>query len=233
MKLSKRDQLLLAVIALLVGVGGFYWFYVKPAREDLGAKQDQLQEVLDQNAGLNDTLARLERDAKSLSGQASERLRYAKAVPDSAQVPGAVYQIQRLADRSNVEFSSISTQAVTELGGFAGRAFQLKVTGRFFDVDDFLYRLHRQVRVTPRGRAEISGRLFAVTKIDMALANQGQTPVNGTQLKDSDEVVATIDVVAFSTAAAGAAPAPSTTGPTPIVSPNVGQASAVSTGGTP
>jgi hypothetical protein len=233
MKLSKRDQLLLVAIALLVGVGGFYWFYVKPARADLSAKQGDLQEVLGQNSDLKDTLARLERDTKSLSGQASERLRYAKAVPDSAQVPGAVYQIQRLADRSNVEFTSISTQAITELGGFAGRSFQLKVTGRFFDVDDFLYRLHRQVSVDARGHADISGRLFAVTRIEIALANQGQALTNGTQLKDSDEVIATVDVVAFSTASAGAAPAPSGTGAPPIVSPNVGQASAVSTGGTP
>jgi hypothetical protein len=67
----------------------------------------------------------------------------------------------------------------------------------------------------------------------MALADQGQAVPNGTQLKDSDEVVATVDVVAFSAASAGAAPAPSATGLPTFVSPNVGQASAVSTGGTP
>ena len=234
MKLSKKDQLLLTVIAAIVGVGGFYWFYVKPARADLGTRQTELTVAHSANADLSDTLTRLERDMKGLSGQAGERLRYAKAVPDSAQVPAAVYQIQRLADRANVEFSSITTQAVTELGGFAGRSFQIKVSGRFFDVDDFLYRLHRQVNVDSRGRADISGRLFAVTKVDMVLAGQGaQTSPGGTQLKPDDDVAATVDIVAFSTAPAGAAPAPSATGATPIVSPNVGQASAVATGGTP
>lgn len=233
MKLSKKDQLLLTVIAAIVGVGGFYWFYVKPARADLGTRQAQLTSVQDQNADLTDTLTRLERDTKTLSGQAGERLRYAKAVPDSAQVPAAIYQIQRLADRANVDFGAISTQAVTELGGFAGRSFQIKVSGRFFDVDDFLYRLHRQVNVDARGRADISGRLFAVTKIDMTVADGGSTPAAGTQLKDDDDVTATIDIVAFSTAPAGTVPAAPAGTAAPIVSPNVGQASAVATGGKP
>jgi Type II secretion system (T2SS), protein M len=234
MKLSKKDQFLLTVIAAIVGVGGFYWFYVKPARADLGTQQTKLTAAETANADLADTLSRLERDMKTLSGQSGERLRYSKAVPDSAQVPAAIYQIQRIADRADVEFSSISTQAVTELGGFAGRSFQIKVAGRFFDVDDFLYRLHRQVNVDARGRADISGRLFAVTKVDMALKGQGgQAGVTGAELKASDDVTATVDIVAFSTAAAGAAPASAATGATPFVSPNVGQASAVATGGTP
>jgi len=233
MKLSKKDRLLLTTIALVVGVGGFYWFYVKPARADLATRQSELQTAQDQNADLSDTLTRLERDLKSLSGQTGERLRYAKAVPDSAQVPAAIYQIQRIADRANVEFGAISTQAVTELGGFAGRSFQIKVSGRFFDVDDFLYRLHRQVIVDARGRADISGRLFAVTKIDMAAAVGAQSSPGTTQLKDGDDVMATIDIIAFSTASSGAAPAATSTDTRHIVSPNVGQASAVSTGGTP
>lgn len=234
MKLSKKDQLLLTIIAAVVGIGGFYWFYVKPAGADLSAGKERLTAAQDENAGLTDTLTRLQRDMKSLSGQSGERLRYSKAVPDSAQVPAAVYQIQRLADRADVDFSAITTQAVTELGGFAGRSFQIKVSGRFFDVDDFLYRLHRQVNVDARGRADISGRLFAVTKVDMVLQGEGtQAGVTGAELKAGDNVIATIDVVAFSTATAGAAPASTATGSTPIVSPNVGQASAAATGGTP
>jgi hypothetical protein len=233
MKLSKKDQLLLTIIAAIVGIGGFYWFYVKPASADLSASKEKLTAAQDANSGLADTLTRIERDMKSLSGQSGERLRYSKAVPDSAQVPAAIYQIQRLADRADVDFSSITTQTVTELGGFAGRSFQIKVSGRFFDVDDFLYRLHRQVNVDARGRADISGRLFAVTKVDMALEGQGsQTGVTGAELKAGDVVNATVDVVAFSTAAAGAAPASTSTGSTPFVSPHVGQASAA-TGGTP
>lgn len=232
MKLSKKDQLLLTIIAAVVGIGGFYWFYVKPAGASLAESKTKLTAAQDANAGLADTLTRLERDMKSLSGQSGERLRFSKAVPDSAQVPAAVYQIQRLADRADVDFSAITTQTVTELGGFAGRSFQIKVSGRFFDVDDFLYRLHRQVNVDARGRADISGRLFAVTKVDMVLAGQGgQAGVTGAELQAGDKVTATIDVIAFSTAAAGAAPASPSSGATPIVSPNVGQASA--TGGTP
>ena len=231
MKLSKRDNILLAVILLVAGVGGFYWFYVKPAKKDLDAKQAQVAQVEQANDGLRDTITRLQQDAAGLSGQAAERLSYAKAVPDSAQVPAAIYQLQRLADRTNVEFTAIASQQTTDFGGFSGRPFQLKVTGKFFDVDDFLYRMHRMVQV--RGeKADVNGRLFAVTKIDMNLATNDGTPGSGTQLKAEDKVLATIDVAAFSTPRPGAPGAPQVTTPG-IVSPHIGQASAVPTGGTP
>lgn len=229
MKLSKRDSILLVVIALVAGVGGFYWFYVKPAKKDLDAKQEQVAQVQSQNDGLRDTIARLEKDSKSLAGSAAQRLKLSKAVPDSAQVPGAIYQIQRLADRSNVDFDSISTQNVTDLGGFAGRGFQIKVTGKFFDVDDFLYRLHRQVAVDPKGNAAVSGRLFAVTKVEIGAGDKvtGKTDTTGTQLKKNDSVTATLDVVAFSTSRSGATT--DATAASGFVSPNVGDAT---TGGT-
>lgn len=233
MKLSKRDSLLLVVIALVVGIGGFYWFYVKPAKKDLEAKQQQVAQVQSQNDGLRDTIARLEKDSKSLAGSAAQRLRLAKAVPDSAQVPGAIYQIQRLSDRSNVDFDAISTQNVTDLGGFAGRGFEIKVTGKFFDVDDFLYRLHRLVTVDPKGNAAISGRLFAVTKVEIGAGTKidGKTDTGATQLKNNDQVTATLDVVAFSTSPSGATADVTPTG-TGFVSPHVGDATTGSTGGT-
>jgi Tfp pilus assembly protein PilO len=231
MKLSKRDTLLLLVVALVVGVGGFYWFYVKPAKKDLDAKQAQVAQVQTQNDDLRDTIARLERDSKSLAGSAAARLRYAKAVPDAAQVPGAIYQIQRLADRANVDFDALSTGAVTELGGFAGRAFQMKVTGKFFDVDDFLYRLHRQVTVDAKGRAQISGRLFAVTKVEIAAGQKVDGKADTTTtIKPGDAVTATLDVVVFSTSTAAATPSAGTS--PAIVSPHVGQASEAPNGGT-
>ncbi|MEW6583865.1 MAG: type II secretion system protein GspM [Actinomycetota bacterium] len=237
MKLTKRDTLLLLVVALVAGVGGIYWLYVKPAKEDLDAKRAEVARVETENDGLRDTLARLAADSRSLTGTAAQRLRYAKAVPDSAQVPGAIYQIQRLADRSGVRFDSITTQDATDVGGFVTRTFQIKVTGRFFDVDDFLYRLHRQVTVDAKGRARIGGRLFAVKKLDITAAEgSGGTATGGgsggTQLKGKDEITATLDIVAFSTARPGAAPAAGGV-PGGIVSPNIGQASAVATGGTP
>jgi hypothetical protein len=237
MKLSKRDSVLLLLIALVAGLGGLYWFYVKPARAELESVRTEVEEVERRNADLRDTLRRLVADARRLSGQTAAELRLAKAVPDSAQVPGAIVQIERLADRSNVRFTALQTQTVTELGGFAGRAFQLKVTGRFFDVDDFLYRLHRQVILDAKGRPRIGGRLFAVTKLELAAVDAAAGAAAGTQLTGKDDVEATIDLVAFSASTSAAPSAAAGSSAPQTVSPDIGQAASVpaatSTGGTP
>ena len=45
MKMTKRDQILLAVIGAIAVVGGFYWFVVKPAKADLSAQKDELAQI--------------------------------------------------------------------------------------------------------------------------------------------------------------------------------------------
>ena len=45
MKMTKRDQILIAVIGVIAIVGGFYWFVVKPAKADLGTQKDTLSAV--------------------------------------------------------------------------------------------------------------------------------------------------------------------------------------------
>jgi len=230
MKLSTRDLILLAIVGLVVVLGGLWWFVVKPANAELSAQRDQLAEIRTESNALRDTVDRLRSSATSESRRTAERLRLSKALPDSAQTPGVVVQLQRLADRANVELTSIKTNQHTDFGSIRGTEFEVKVTGRFFDVDDFLYRLHRQVEVNERDRPVVGGRLFATTSVDMTLA-QG-TSESGGPIEDDDEVVATLKVLAFSSAPAGAAPAaPAATG-TPVAAPATATAPAPSNGGT-
>jgi len=230
MKLSTRDLILLAIVGLVVVLGGLWWFVVKPANAELSAQRDQLAEIRTESNALRDTVDRLRSSATSESRRTAERLRLSKALPDSAQTPGVVVQLQRLADRANVELTSIKTNQHTDFGSIRGTEFEVKVTGRFFDVDDFLYRLHRQVEVNERDRPVVGGRLFATTSVDMTLA-QGASESGG-PIEDDDEVVATLKVLAFSSAPAGAAPAaPAATG-TPVAAPATATAPAPSNGGT-
>jgi hypothetical protein len=202
MKVSKRDLVLLAVLGALVVVGGFYWFAVKPA--DLSAQRTQLEQVQSETGGLRDTLSRLSASKVSPAKLTAERLRLAKALPDATETPGIVVQLQRLADRSNVELTSIKTNSFSDYGSIRGTEFEVRVTGRFFDTDDFLYRLHRQVAVDEKDRPIVGGRLFATTAIDMTL---DQSEGSSGPVGDDDAVVATIRVVAFSSVPGGAASA--------------------------
>lgn len=233
MKVSKRDLILLSVLGVLALFGGFYWFAVKPAKADLNAQRDQLEQVRSEAGGLRDTLSRLSASKVSASTLTAERLRLSKALPESTETPGIVVQLQRLADRSNVELTSIKTNSFSDYGSIRGTEFEVRVTGRFFDTDDFLYRLHRQVAVDGKDRPVVGGRLFATTSVDLTL-DQSATGSSG-PLQDDDEVVATIRIVAFSSVPGGTASASAADSAAAVSATTTGtataQATATPTGG--
>lgn len=236
MRVSKRDLILLSVLGAVAVFGGFWWFAVKPAKADLNAQREQLTQLQSETGGLQDTLSRLSASHASATKLSAQRLRLSKALPDSTETPGVVVQLQRLADRSNVELTSIKTNSFSDYGSIRGTEFEVRVTGRFFDADDFLYRLHRQVAVDGKDRPIVGGRLFATTSVDLTL-DQSATTTTG-PLKDDDRVVATITVVAFSSIPGGAATATTTTPTTAVAAPTTTtpatttQQTATPTGGT-
>ncbi len=240
MKMTKRDQILLAVIGVIAIVGGFFWFIVKPAKAELATQRDALTAVRDESNDLRDTLTRMAADTKGESARTAERLRLSKALPETTETPGVVVQLQRLADRANVQLTSIKTNAYSDYGSIRGTEFEIRVTGRFFDVDDFLYRLHRQVAVDEKDRPIVGGRLFATRSVDLTLQQEGGNGTGGPN--GDDQVVGTILVVAFSSVPGGAgsgtsvapgtavsAPAATTTTTTTTTTSGTGSAPAVAT----
>lgn len=224
MKLSTRDMILLAVIGAIVIVGGAFWFVVKPAKAELSVQKDALVAVQDEAAGLRDTLSRMSGVNKGEAKRVAERLRLSKAIPEGTETPGVLVQLQRLADRANVNLTAIKTNSFTDYGTIRGTEFEIRIEGRFFDVDDFLYRLHRQVSVDEDDTPVVGGRLFATTSVDLTLGVPDQT--TDTQ-PDTDFVSGTIKVVAFSSVPGGAAsaavtPATAVSAPTTTSTPSAG-----------
>ena len=206
LKLSTRDRILLSILALAVLFGGLWWFYVKPARAELSAQRTTLEGVRVQIASTEDILARVRADYEKESKLTAQRLRNAAALPDALGAAGTIVQLERLASRANVELQSIETTAATAYGGVTSHGYQVTVDGRFFDVDDFLYRMHRQVAVDEKGRPIVGGRLFAITGIAM-------TPVEeNDEVGGENQVKAVLQVLAFTTSDAPAAAPDSTTG---------------------
>jgi hypothetical protein len=108
------------------------------------------------------------------------------------------------------------------------------VTGRFFDVDDFLYRLHRQVAVDEKDRPVVGGRLFATTSVDLTLDQDGGTNGAGGAPKGDDQVLGTVTVVAFSSVPGGAAAGTSVAPTTAVSAPaTAGTPTTTATGSAP
>jgi hypothetical protein len=220
MRLKKRDRILLLAIAPLAIVALFWWFHARPASQHLGEVRSQVTQARSEVTALRATLAQLAGRQPNLAAQAAEELRLAKAVPASTQVPAALVQLERLAQRANVKLTSLQLGTATAVGALQSTTVTMNIEGRFFDVDDFLYRLHRQVQQNRAGRLVVRGRLIAAKDITMPPGGSGQTagtptpaptatPTATPSLTGTGGVQATIQAVLFSTADAPAAAAAS------------------------
>ena len=196
-KMNKRDSLLLMIIGFVVVVGGIFWFYVKPDKADLQAKQTASAEAQDNVTRLRAELTKLTQETKKPTlVPIADELRLAKAYPYSEDVPVLILQLEDLAKQTKVELDSASPAAGTDYAGVTGTPFSIAVTGKYWDVQDFLYRVHNRVSVDGKGRLEVKGRLLAVTKADLAPA--GGDAAAGATTTASTQVTANITIVAFS-----------------------------------
>ena len=199
-KLSKRDSTLLVIIGVIAVVGGIFWFYVKPAKADLKVKQQASLDAQDRVTQLQSELARLTAAAnKPRTVPIADELRLAKAYPYSEDIPILILQIEEIAKKTQVTLGEATPAAGTDYAGVTGTPFTIAVEGKFFNVQDFLYRLHNRVRVDGNGKLRINGRMLAVTKADLTPGEStaGATGTTSTS-SGSTLVTASITVVAFS-----------------------------------
>lgn len=211
MTTTKRDRLLLAIIGVLAVVGGVWWFVVKPAHADASAARAQLAALEEQSSASRDMIARLSRPRASLGAQTREGFRLTKAIPVHDDVPGAIVQMQRIADRSSVRLAGIRTHASTDYGPFRSTELEVVVTGRFFDVDDFMFRLHRLVRVDDADRPRVTGRLMALQAFELELADADPGAGSTADRRRRDVVEVTLHLLVFSAAPGGGAAGAATT----------------------
>ncbi len=202
-KLSKKDSTLLLVIGLVAVLGGLFWFYVKPARADLATTKTQVTDAQGRVDQLSVQLATLQKPAKKKAGGPAlvDELRLAKAYPYSQDQAAAILQFEDIAKQTKVTLSEAKPDAGADFAGVTGTTYTIKVTGRYFSVQDFIQRLHDRVIVTPKGILKVRGRLVAVTKADLKPAGDVASSSAATTTA-STPVEAAITVVAFSHGAA-------------------------------
>ena len=231
-RLSGRAGIATLAVAFLALAAVLWWAWLSPARDLVAERDSQLRDTTVEANHLHDTVTRLRAERPAAAARTAERLRLAKALPADEQVPAALVQLQDLADRSGVEIRSISARGAVAYGELSGTGFEIAVSGRFHDVDDFLYRLHNQVTVDERRRPVVTGRLFALRTVALSVGADNQAGGSGAaRVVAGTAVTATVEVIAYMAPVDGgpdagpppAAPAPPAfepDGPTPDPAPD-------------
>ena len=192
---------LLAAAVLLAIVAG--WFLViSPKRSDVSSLKQQIDDTRDQISAAHGV-----RTPSQPAIRVADLFKLSRAMPNTADIPGVLLQISRVAEETGVTFQAITPHDPIPLGAYQEIDIDLTFQGRFYDLSDFLYRLRNLVDVH-EGVLNASGRLYSVKSI---VLNQGE--------QSFPQVKADLTVLAFVYGDGSAPPVPSGLAPDSSVIP--------------
>jgi Tfp pilus assembly protein PilO len=208
--LDVKVKLGLVALGLIVLAFAGHTFVVAPQ----GAESAKLQAQIDAQQTLTfkaEALARTGLHPPTI--QVADLFRLARAMPDREDMPGIILTLSQVARSSGITLSSIAPSAPVAdpaQPAYMTQTIALSVSGDFYSLSDFLYRLRSLVAVH-HGKLQADGRLFNVENVTLA-AGVGSFP----------QMTASLSIEAFVYVAPVAAPATTApTTPTPSADPSL------------
>jgi len=184
---SRRTKLLLGVLGVIILAVAVWFLVLQPIRSDIASTDQEIESMRARLQTAQAKLAQAEVKRQEAKYNQARLLELAKMVPESEEIPSLIVELEDVARQSGVNLSSITPGEPAELSGIPARyvPVDLQVSGSYFDLGDFVYRLERMV-----GRP---GRLLAVKTINLEVKS-GEGEVSPGQ---SPKLQATITVYAF------------------------------------
>lgn len=194
--MTKRDRIVLGVIALVVVFAGFFFLAVKPKRAELAQLSSRAaQATARRDAALAD-LASAQTARVAYGRDVTTLALMGKAVPASDDVPSLLYQLQKAARAARVQFQTVEVGggasgsttpsaaagsggagalppgAVAGPNGLAMLPVKVTFSGDFFRLERFLSLVHGFARRTGNG-LNVEGRLLTVDSVSLVPSQQG------------------------------------------------------------
>jgi len=200
---GKEVYIITAVVAVVLIVA-WYFLLFSPTRTELSDLDDQVQAQQAALVTAQQEVVRLESYKKTAPQSRAEIVRLGKMLPMSEGIPSLIIELTRTADASGVDLNSITRGATVAGTPFGLQSVSLQVTGRFFDVEDFLYRLEAYVAFR-NASFRVTGRLLEVKTLTIT-AGAATTTGSVAPLTVTVELNAYLWAGPAAAAAAGGAP---------------------------
>ena len=160
---SPKGKIGAGVGGVLLAVAAVWFLLVAPQR----AKATELDtQVGVSRTELSQRKLGLALPSADVTIKPSDLYRLTKALPNTTDMAGILLDVDRLAGRNELEFSSIAPGAELLGTGFVQQPLSVVVQGRFGNVSRFLGDVRTLVRVR-KGRLDARGRLYSVTRVDI------------------------------------------------------------------
>jgi hypothetical protein len=169
MKLRGRELYIIAGVVAAVICAGWYFLLFSPLQQkdaDLSAQVADKETELQQAQA---DVVRLEGMKKSAPQARADLVRLRKLVPAELAEPGFIVELNQTAKASGLKWSGVTT-ATPALGTpFSVEPFNLTFMGKYFDLEDFLWRLEDYVDYRNQDFL-VTGRMFTVAGMQIGLA---------------------------------------------------------------
>jgi len=198
---GKEVYIITAVVAVVLIVA-WYFLLLSPTRTKLSDLDGQVQAQQAALATAQQDVARLESYKKTAPQSRADIVRLGKMLPESEGIPSLIIELSSTAHTSGVDLNSIARGATQPGTPFGLQSVTLQVTGRFFDVEDFLYRLESYVAFR-NASFRVTGRLLEVKTLTITGA---ATTTSGATAPLTVTVALNAYLWAAPAAAAGGAP---------------------------
>lgn len=154
------------VVALVAVLLVWFVFVYRPRGEELEDVRERVREAQSQEQSLRATLERLEDIDTDRPAIEADLRRLSAAVPPQPELAAFILALHDVAERSGIEFMSITPAPPARQAGASLSAIAVSVNaeGRFFTVLDFLHRL------------EELGRLVVVDAVTLTRLAQAAAP---------------------------------------------------------
>lgn len=162
--MKRRDIYILIGLGVIVLVVAWYFLMISPKRDELSEireKRDAEQRKFETDS------ARVQRlpEERSAARQATEDLlKINKLVPVDEQLPSLIIELNKSANQAGIDFVKITPSTEVAVAGQTVVPLELKFEGRFFDVNDFLYRVENYARIEGSD-VNVSGRFVSVVAL--------------------------------------------------------------------
>lgn len=245
--MSQRNSILVAAVAVVALVGGYWMLVLSPKREEAAKLDTQITQKQTALASAEAEVAEYETARTNYRANYSMIARLGKAVPADDDVRSLLVQMNSAARRSGVDFRTIDVSGgggapstgpaaaaksattpppgATTVGtaGFSTMPFAFGFKGSFFELGKFFNQLDRFVSVR-KGGLDVTGRLLLLNSITLTPDSEKGFPnltadvsANSYLLPPAEGLTAGATADAPSTTGSAAAPA---AGASPSASPS-------------
>lgn len=165
---------------------------LKPQLSLISEIKAQQETELENLAQAKVKLQRLDAIRQEAADVEAKRISLSRRMPEDPELPSLIVELQKIANSAGLDFGSVEVSTLSNQNGYGEVPLSLQVTGTFYSIVDYMYRLEKMDRemvvdsldlkptTYPELQVGITGRVFKVNKeAAVQLPPPAPTPTQG------------------------------------------------------